>query len=247
MTTFALHIKCVHCDYLTTNLSDLLLHLNIQHTNSSIITTAANFICAHCDYNANNSEEYTQHLKEKHSPTVLVCSFCSHECPDASSMEDHIIVYHNSKLLIDEPQFIEPSKLPAQNALDKQCLTLYPTNISSSTITSKQYTCSICLYKTPSLSDIAHHKKIQHLEKCFPCPICPHTSTTKRALKIHTQKMHEKTKIVCEICGWICSHKSTLNSHKKQQHPPLSSYICHLCDYLVADKRQLLRHLTVSH
>ena len=146
-----------------------------------------------------------------------------------------------------ENQIIELQNDHQASDWDKRCTNINSTaDNSSKQLKSKEFVCSICIFRAYRKNHLVQHIKNVHSDIRHKCDICDHRATTKSALTKHKAYIHDGLRYPCNQCDYIAKDKGNLTAHKKSVHEGIS-FSCNMCSFKTKAKRSLIRHKKTIH
>ncbi|XP_076750242.1 uncharacterized protein LOC143423062 [Xylocopa sonorina] len=118
------------------------------------------------------------------------------------------------------------------------------------------YTCSVCMHKCKSMSELKLHRKV-HTEEdiiesirkkslnktIWQCKTCNRVCSTRSVLLNH-ERIHneERLGVECNICGKKLAGKNSLTYHRNSIHSSVRPHMCQYCGVSFVSKEAWLVH-----
>lgn len=124
-----------------------------------------------------------------------------------------------------------PEEVPAPAAGDQQ---------------GEQFQCSVCPFKSYSVTLVQRHETIAHLKKkFFRCTKCNYVTHLKARFTKHV-KYHSMPMIKCDLCDFRTPYKWNLDRHYRN-HQGDGEFKCPLCNFRADIKQSLTVHVQNHH
>uniref|UniRef100_A0A3Q3VMS4 C2H2-type domain-containing protein n=1 Tax=Mola mola TaxID=94237 RepID=A0A3Q3VMS4_MOLML len=103
-----------------------------------------------------------------------------------------------------------------------------PTAVSSPSLSTKRFSCRICMESFHGRSDMENHKRAHLDAKTFKCPDCEFTSTSWPEVKTHMGLHSYLRPHKCPSCSFASKNKKDLRRHM-MTHTNEKPFSCKLC------------------
>jgi len=106
----------------------------------------------------------------------------------------------------------------------------------------RNHQCQVCGLKFQSESVVLVHKCSGDSRKKYACEFCDHYKTESSSDLEKHMRIHTNDKCyVCKICGFSTAWKKNLKEHMVK-HLGLKPYVCDMCGYSTSDRHNLRSH-----
>jgi transcription elongation factor Elf1 len=110
----------------------------------------------------------------------------------------------------------------------------------------EQFQCSVCPFKSYSVTLVQRHETIAHLKKkFFRCTKCNYVTHLKARFTKHV-KYHSMPMIKCDLCDFRTPYKWNLDRHYRN-HQGDGEFKCPLCNFRADIKQSLTVHVQNHH
>ncbi|XP_043274000.1 zinc finger protein 648-like isoform X14 [Venturia canescens] len=208
---------CNECDYDTTALSTLSIHMTRNHPDEA----DAPFQCTQCQKRFRKAidlqEHYNIHLGEK----PFACQRCGCAFHLRRQLSAHCRKVHPRKKVrvTSTACNICGRVLSSRRSLSRHKQTHNPT---------KLYLCDLCGKNLSNAEHLKKHRRIHTGEKPYVCDTCGKGFTDSENLRLH-QRVHTGEKpYQCDQCPKAFSQRSTLTIHQRG-HTGERPYVCQIC------------------
>nr|CAH7729041.1 unnamed protein product [Callosobruchus chinensis] len=251
--------ECINCIYKTTIKSHFNKHMHMS-THPKIASSYEPKACVHCNATFKRKLWLDDHVVRKHvdfmssvTSKLHECTKCSYKTTIFKHLFDRHMLMHPEIASSYTPGMCIHCKETFKNKiwLDDHVVKKHPNFITS--VTSKLYECSQCIYKTVIERSFDQHMSMHSAtastHKPNPCIHCNATFKNKGSLNDHILKKHPD--FVSSITKKIntcttCNFKTTIK-HQFDRHMSGSLtrkiYECTLCPYKTVFKYKLDRHM----
>ena len=259
--------KCESCDYKSASKQQLTIHINSMHlglrpykcetcgqtfTQSShlknhckrIHLKLKNHKCESCDKSFGSNQELNRHVLVTHDdngPEMLKCGKCEFLTNSKSTLKYHTYQHEETKPYSCEDCgkcFVVQNRLRSHRIGAHTDLLAFP--------------CDFCSVGFKSRPGLKYHIVKDHPEKMnapiqlHQCDICDYKSIHKIGLWHHKRTHLINNEITCTICGKkLC--KTSLKAHMNHVHGNVEKQKCELCDFEIASRSDLKRHVESTH
>nr|CAH7729033.1 unnamed protein product [Callosobruchus chinensis] len=257
--------KCTKCTFKTAKKGHFDRH-TLMH--SGIPSSRKLFTCIHCDVTVKGKMVLTEHVLKKHpdfassiTEKINTCTICNFKTTMKHHFDRHMSVHSgipsSSKTFIMCIHCKETFKNKIW--LDDHVVKKHPNFITS--VTSKLYECSQCIYKTVIERSFDQHMSMHSAtastHKPNPCIHCNATFKNKGSLNDHILKKHPDfvssiTKKIntCTTCNFKTTIKHQFDRHMSVHSgisPISKTFTCIHCDAIVKSRNALTDHVVRKH
>ena len=205
--------QCPHCDYRTSQKSNLSQHLRVH-------TGEKPFACTHCDYQASRKENLTRHLRIHTGEKPFACEHCNYRASHKSTLTEHQHIHTGEKPFACEhcnSRFNQKSKLTEHLRIHTG---------------EKPFLCEHCGYRAHQLGNLNVHLRIHTGEKPFACEYCDFRTSYSTHLTKHTQLHAQKQQNVGVVAiaqpptslDLLLAAAASIAEPVKQEPQPEASY-----------------------
>jgi hypothetical protein len=185
--------------------------------------------CPICLIAFKNLAELRVHKKEHHMNQIFECDICSGEYYCLDQLSEHIIKKHNRENYCELCQ----SSFDSTDSLAKHNEILH---------SHSEYTCKFCLSVFKRYTKLAHHKKVNRLNKDKRrCKICLKMLVSHCLMTKHWES-HDSNNLYCEFCKKSFTSIQEIINHNQSNHFIAKYYACICCDRKFKSSRSKHQH-----
>lgn len=188
------NIACPLCpDQVFRYFSNLLKHMNTEHTNNNII-------CSFCGKSFRTLANLRAHLSYNHTRDTA-CTVCGVGFKNFSSLARHNAKFHDAK----DFKCLQCGELfSSQYMRQKHLIDAHNTG----------HKCSYCgrMFTRNSFM-VDHIRRTHYKEKNVPCSVCGEKFFDNYLLRMHMVKHDGERKFHCDVCGKSFLRRSNLSGH----------------------------------
>lgn len=227
------HLKCEHCDNLSSKTGDeLIVHLK---SHSDTIHS-----CKSCPMSFTSLDSVLHHMNRHSRSKRLLCPECPYIAPSLKEIFIHCHAVHPD--LKQKFQCNLCSKSFLMQTTLKSHMSLVHEEDSG-----KSHKCTLCnserIFKTKKL--LENHIRYKHEEsKPHKCDQCPKSFLFKGLLQHHIRTIHERVRYPCPHCTKSYSEPHELSHHLKI-HTGEGLFTCPTCGKQFPRKQELKIHSVV--
>jgi len=233
------HLKCSLCDYKTTNVSNLNVHLEVHARNPTYSCTKCSFVyptnlallrhylkvhvgsdqnylqCFFCGINKRNIEATETHCRIHTKEQPYFCEKCPKEFAEESNLKKHVLCCHHNG-----------SRPPARQAKCDMCgvwVTMRSLNrhIRRRHLRGEMFSCTKCAFKYPTELEMWRHYLKDHAgseEDILECLFCEKQFNTLLKLEDHIGGHVGEQIYFCSICPNEYRQQFGLTKHAAAVH-----------------------------
>ncbi|XP_030376538.1 zinc finger protein Xfin [Scaptodrosophila lebanonensis] len=232
-------LKCSKCDYKFMWETNLLLHMQLQHsgeTESStmpleqktiareVIDQGRIFQCSNCPCKYNRKDRLTAHIKKMHTQSLPSTSkaallvdkhqnqpkrFLCAFCGKAVSSSSNLII-HMRRHTGEKPFKCEYCEMAFPRSSDLQCHRRKHTG-------ERPHVCTVCQKGFSRSYKLRQHMRIHNGERPYKCSYCEKSFTQSNDLTLHIRRHTGERPYPCGICGERFIQGTALKNHRMQQ------------------------------
>nr|CAH7729039.1 unnamed protein product [Callosobruchus chinensis] len=249
---------CTICNFKTTMKHHFDRHM-LEHPETASSYKFSS--CHHCNATFKSKIALNYHVVKKHPSFITSVTKRTYECAKClyktifKHLFDRHMLMHPEIASSYTPGMCIHCKETFKNKiwLDDHVVKKHPNFITS--VTSKLYECSQCIYKTVIERSFDQHMSMHSAtastHKPNPCIHCNATFKNKDKLDRHMLKHAETDKInACIHCNATFKNKADLDEHVVRRHPNFTSslsrkiYECTQCVYKSLRKKSFVKHMS---
>nr|CAH7729042.1 unnamed protein product [Callosobruchus chinensis] len=259
--------SCHHCGAKFKIKADLDEHLVENHPNFIVSLSRKVYECTYCVYKTTSKIALNYHVVKKHPSFITSVTKRTYECAKClyktifKHLFDRHMLMHPEIASSYTPGMCIHCKETFKNKiwLDDHVVKKHPNFITS--VTSKLYECSQCIYKTVIERSFDQHMSMHSAtastHKPNPCIHCNATFKNKGSLNDHILKKHPDfvssiTKKIntCTTCNFKTTIKHQFDRHMSVHSgisPISKTFTCIHCDAIVKSRNALTDHVVRKH
>lgn len=194
------HVPCPICNEDFRYISNVLKHMNVEHTNNNII-------CSFCGKTFRSTANLRAHLSYNHNKDST-CVPCGISFKNSAYLARHKAKHHNAK---EHKCHLCDESFASSYKRQKHLIQVHNTG----------HKCTYCerMFTRNSFM-IDHIRRIHYKEKTKPCSVCGEKFFDNYLLRMHMVKHDGERKFHCDVCGKSFLRRSNLaghmDVHKKQ-------------------------------
>ncbi|XP_046485533.1 zinc finger protein 3 homolog isoform X8 [Neodiprion pinetum] len=216
-THFYPSYMCKECDYETTVLAALSIHM-LRHTDKADLP----FKCNECDKRFRKAIELQEHYNIHSGDKPFTCATCGSAFYLRRQLSAHCRRMHpemKANKVTSTACDICGRVLATKRSLFRHKESHNPT---------KLYLCDYCGKSLSSAEHLKKHRRIHTGEKPYVCDICGKGFTDSENLRMHRRIHTGEKPYKCDQCPKAFSQRSTLTIHRRG-HTGERPYVCQIC------------------
>ncbi|XP_059486109.1 uncharacterized protein LOC132202856 isoform X2 [Neocloeon triangulifer] len=231
-----------------------------------------NYACAQCDFFTQNPRTYLYHLRDDHQARIKVyeCPKCVYASKHSQKLQRHIHMVHvlgrqrqqqqqqqtrkpspPPPVLQPQQEMYEEDESDGEMPMDGEDAEMEDMDMPEEEPgladgEQQVFQCSVCPFKSYSVTLVQRHEQIAHLKKkFFRCTKCNYVTHLKARFTKHV-KYHSMPMIKCDLCDFRTPYKWNLDRHYRN-HQGDGEFKCPLCNFRADIKQSLTVHVQNHH
>lgn len=208
--------KCKECDYKTSAICALKIHIIDRHTSDFLINW---YNCNMCSYRAKHKSRLNQHKRALHMPEDQIiwfeCRVCDFKAKKRYSLKSHVEARHST----NQQLLKHKCKLCVYKAKEEWSLIKHVKRMHSSNDEANKFSCQICDASYKHQYSVKRHMLSYHPTEKI-CLDCGFKANDILNLRMHMKDQHLKTKkrYECDTCLYETNMKTYFIVHLKTGH-----------------------------
>lgn len=252
-----LGIRCKFCSKTFTNISALVTHLSMKHSNQG-------YPCHECDFKTIKASKFKNHIIEEHKISLKTTlqknegngiltkkksknkkglmnikkDFFCELCETRFTLKNQLLRHKNEKHGINIKCDMCSQVFSSMVSLRSHKFTKH---------TGKDKICEVCGYSTKKTYDFKRHQVKHNNEYTITCLICNKGFYSLYEFNEHKNVHTAERPYQCEVCGVDYSRRSSLILHRNRKHPEIydSSKRCKICNQVCLTKETMEAHIKI--
>ena len=246
-------ICCPYCSRVFTNSKEHVAHVN---THNYTIDSEGNHVCKFCGESYKKLISIATHQSIRRS--MRVCKHCGIRFESNCQIKDHMKTHTKGAKCETCGESLDGlSKLEVRRHLKthkEKPVSLCPIcgkAIAKPGLTShiathsdrRPFSCNVCHKSFKRKVALDDHVKIH--KKTFQCETCGAYFSHATSLKAHIDFKHLGKYVECKECGKKLSRNMTLLKHVRLVHRKIKPFICSVCGFTCAARKELNEHVRI--